>query len=120
MLLACRQRQNETAPPQGVRCFARNPPGHLPQIFFPRREEAYIGPAKIQAVADGLDFAGSNIRPHCSRRLDETERDSLGKNCNQKRARRLADRGGFRKAAKVAEEIRVLYNRTSGIAINMR
>ena len=61
-------------------------PGIWRMIFLPRGEEADIGPAEIQRVADRLALADDDVGALRAGRLDQPERHDLGEDGDEQRA----------------------------------
>src|ERR1700729_203471 len=54
VLLACLQREHETAAAVCVGCLPRDTPRHPTQVLLARREEAKRGAAEVKAIAQRL------------------------------------------------------------------
>ena len=108
MLLPRRQREHEAAPALRVDRLAGETPRHLPRIFQVGGEEADIGAAEIQRIADRLALADDDVGAHFARRAQSAERDSLGEDGDQQRALGLSGRLDRREIAQIAEKIRAL------------
>jgi hypothetical protein len=71
-------------------------------------EEANIGAAEVQRIADRLALADDDIGVLSARRHDGTERDDLGEDCDQQRAMGMGLLGDRLEIAQVAEDVRRL------------
>ena len=96
MLFAGRQRQHEPAISVGVNGLPAQTPWHLADQFLRAGKQANIGPAEIEAVADGLALAHGNVRPHLSGRRDKAQRNGFGKDRYKQRALVMSGLCGFR------------------------
>ena len=108
VLLAGRQRQHEAALASASTVSPHSRPGIWRTYFAVRREQADIGPAEVQRVADRLAFADHDVGAHRARRRDQAERDGLGEHRDQQRA------GRVRPSRRSAARSRRLPN-TSGV-----
>src|ERR1700710_2827842 len=74
VLLAGREREHVAALAGGVDGLAAQAAGHLAEIFLPGREQADIGAAEIEAVADRLALAGDDVGVLETRGFEQAER----------------------------------------------
>ena len=107
VLLAGRERQHEAAPALGVDGLAAQPARHLAHELLARREQADIGAAEVQRVADRLALADDDVGAHLARRLQQAERHRLGDHHDQQRA------GGVGRLGDLATS--VTMPKTSGV-----
>ena len=117
VLLAGRKRQHEALPPVGVHGPAAQPARRLAHIFVAGGEQAEIGPAEIQAVADRLALADHDVGAHGAGRFDQAERENFGHDRDQQHALGAAGVRQGSKIAQIAEEIRVLHHDAGQAAI---
>ena len=120
MLLAGRKRQDEAALAFGVDSFAGEPARHLADMLLAAGEQADIGAAELQPDADRLAFANDDVRAHLARRADQAERDRLGNDGDQQRARSVRRFGDRRQVGDPAEDVGILDDDGAGLAVDAR
>ena len=108
MLLARREGQDEAALALGVDRLAAQPAGHLTDVLLAAGEQAEIGPAELEPVADRLAFADDDVGPHLAGRADQPERDRFGHDGDQQRAGGVGGLGERRQVGDMAENVGVL------------
>src|SRR5271167_248259 len=77
VLLAGRQSQHPAAPAVGIDGLAGETPGHLTDELVPAGEQAEMGSAKIECVAERLTLRSDDVRPHLARRDNGGERQDF-------------------------------------------
>ena len=85
MLLAGGEGEDIAALSLRIHGLAAEPAGHLPDEFLGRREQAHIGTAKVQGIADGLTLAHGDVGPHFPGRGHEAEADRFGEDRHKER-----------------------------------
>ena len=116
VLLAGRQGQHPAAPAVGIDGLADEPPRHLADEFVPAGEQAEMGSAEIERVAERLALGGDDVGAHLARRADRAERQDLGHDDDEQRAGVVADSRQLRIVADLAVKIRVLHDDAGGVA----
>ena len=96
------------------------PAGHLAQEFLARGEQADIGSAEIEAVADGLAFAGDDVGALRARRLEKTQRHDFRHHRDQQRALGMGGLGDGTQIADQAEHVRALHHHAGGVIVDQR
>ena len=86
VLLAGRERQHEAALALRVQGLAAEPAGHLPHERLAAGEQADVGAAEVQRVADRLALGDGDVRAHLARRFQAGRGDRLGGHHHQQRA----------------------------------
>ena len=120
VLLAGRERQHETAPAFRVDRLAAEAPGHLADELLTRGEQADVGPAEGQRVADRLALAHHDVGALRAGRLDGAQRHHLGEDGDQQRADGVGLLGDGREVDQVAVERRRLDHDAGGLARRSR
>ena len=115
-----RERQHEAALAVGVDGLADQPARHLAHILVAGGEQADIGAAEAQPVADRLALADHDVGAHLARRLDEAERHDLGHHHDQQRAGGMAGLGEPGEVAHMAEEARILHDDAGRLLVDLR
>ena len=108
VLFAGRERQHVAAAAFDVGGFAAEAARHLADEFLARGEEADIGAAEVQRVADRLALAHHDVGAHFAGRRDGAERDDLGHHGDEQRAFGVGRVRQRRQVADRAVEVRVL------------
>ena len=84
--------------------------------IFARGEQADVGAAEIQRIADRLALADDDVGAHLAGRLHQAERHGLGEHGDQQRAVGVAGLGDRREVAQVAEHVRLLDDDAGRVA----
>src|SRR5205085_9283678 len=118
VLLAGRQGQYETAAALGVQGLPAEAPGHLADELLAGGEEADIGAAEVQGVADRLAFGDDDVRPHGAGRFQQAERDGLGDDDDQEGPGRMGGFGDVSDVGGGAEDVGGLDDDTGGLGVD--
>ena len=120
VLLARRQGQHEAAPAFLVDGLAAQAPGHLPHVFLACGEQADIGAAEGERIADRLALADDDVGAHGARRPHEAERDGLRHHGDQQRAGGMRLLGQLAEIVQMAVEVRRLHHHARHRIVDMR
>jgi hypothetical protein len=118
VLFARRQCEHEAALAFGVDGHAREPPGHLPDIFVGAGEKADIGAAELQPDPDRLALADDDVGAHLPGTLQHPQGDRLGDDGDQQRAFRVSPRGQLGKIGAAAENVRILEDEAARLFVD--
>ena len=118
MLFAGRQRQHEPAISVGVNGLPAQTPWHLADQFLRAGKQANIGPAEIEAVADGLALAHGNVRAHLSGRRDKAQRNGFSEDGDEQRAFVMRGVGSFRQVGYRSENVRALADHAGCLVVD--
>src|SRR6516225_9931327 len=118
VLLAGRQGQHPAAPSVGVDALAGETSWHLADKLVPAGEQAEMGSAEIERVAERLPFGRDDVRSHLARRDNGAERQDFRYRDDEQRAGVVAVSGEIGIVPNFTKKIRVLHDDAGSVTTN--